>query len=103
MATSFPGAIQQFQQMQDITANDAALVTQYQTAMRNGNLPQALAALAAITDADKKIISADYLNTINDTLNALQAYFAERYSPAYIVSQNQPVGQEVGDFWFKTN
>lgn len=100
MATSFPGAIQQFTQMQDITASDARSVSQYQQAMQQGDIATALSALSSIVDYDKKIINADYLNTINDTLNALQLFFEERYNPAYIVSMTQPAAQAVGDYWF---
>lgn len=101
MATSFPNQIQNFPQMQDITAQDAILVQQYQNAMQVGNLSLARQILAQIPNNQNKIVTADYLNTINDTVIAVQKYFGARYSPAYVVSETQPVNQEKSDFWFQ--
>ena len=101
MATSFPNAIQNFPQMMDLLASDGALVQQYQTAMQAGNLTLAQQILAQIPDNQNKIITADYLNTINDTVVAVEKYFQARYSPAYVVSNTQPSAQENGDFWFQ--
>ena len=101
MATTFPNAIQTFPQMVDLLASDGALVQQYQTAMQAGNLTLAKQILAQIPNNQSKIITADYLNTINDTLVAVEKYFQTRYSPAYVVSNAQPSAQESGDFWFQ--
>ena len=101
MSTLFPGAIQTFPQMIDLTASDGALAQQYQTAMQAGNLALAKQILAQIPNNQNKIITADYLNTINDTVVAVEKYFQARYSPAYVVSNTQPSAQENGDFWFQ--
>lgn len=101
MATSFPNAIQNFPQMIDLIASDGALAQQYQTAMQVGNLTLAKQILAQIPNNQNKIITADYLNTINDTVVAVEQYFRGRYSPAYIVSESQPAYQEATDFWFE--
>ena len=101
MATSFPNAIQTFPQMTDLLASDGTLVQQYQAAMQAGNLTLAQQILAQIPDNQSKIITADYLNTINDTVVAVEQYFQARYSPAYVVSNTRPVNQETGDFWFE--
>ena len=101
MATSFPNAIQNFPQMTDLIASDGTLVQQYQTAMQAGNLTLAQQILAQIPNNQSKIITADYLNTINDTVVAVEKYFQARYSPAYVVSNTQPSAQESGDFWFQ--
>ena len=101
MSTLFPGAIQTFSQMIDLTASDGALAQQYQAAMQAGNLALAKQILAQIPNNQNKIITADYLNTINDTLVAVEKYFQVRYSPAYVVSNTQPSAQENGDFWFQ--
>lgn len=87
--------------MQDISASDGALIAQYQTAMQAGNLALAKQILAQIPNNQNKIITADYLNTINDTVVAVEQYFRGRYSPAYIVSESQPAYQETTDFWFE--
>ena len=101
MATSFPNAIQNFPQMTDLLASDGTLVQQYQAAMQAGNLTLAKQILDQIPNNQSKIITADYLNTINDTVVAVEKYFQARYSPAYVVSNTRPVNQETGDFWFE--
>ena len=101
MATSYPNSVQTFPQMIDLAASDGPLVQQYQTAMQAGNLTLAQQILAQIPNNQNKIITADYLNTINDTVVAVEKYFQARYSPAYIVSNTQPSAQESGDFWFQ--
>ena len=101
MSTSFPNAIQNFPQMIDLIASDGALVQQYQAAMQAGNVTLAKQILDQIPNNQSKIITADYLNTINDTVVAVEKYFQARYSPAYVVSNTQPSAQENGDFWFQ--
>ena len=101
MATSYPNSVQTFPQMIDLTASDGSLVQQYQIAMQAGNLTLAKQILARIPNNQNKIITADYLNTINDTVVAVEQYFQARYSSAYIVSESQPAYQEATDFWFE--
>ena len=101
MATSYPNSVQTFPQMIDLTASDGSLAQQYQLAMQAGNLTLAKQILDQIPNNQSKIITADYLNTINDTLVAVEKYFQVRYSPAYVVSNTQPSAQENGDFWFQ--
>ena len=101
MSSVFPNEIQTFPTMQDISVADASLVQQYQEAMESGNIATATAILGQISNADKKIIRADLLNTITDTSVALQQFYAEKFSNGYIVSTTQPAGQSSGDFWFR--
>ena len=101
MPSLFPSKIQTFPQMIDLAASDGALAQQYQIAMQAGNLALAKQILAQIPSNQSKIITADYLNTINDTVVAMEKYFQARYSPAYIVSESQPAYQEATDFWFE--
>ena len=101
MPSLFPSKIQTFPQMIDLAASDGTLAQQYQAAMQAGNLALAKQILAQIPNNQNKIITADYLNTINDTVVAVEQYFQARYSPAYIVSDTQPQSQEKNDFWFE--
>ena len=101
MPSLFPSEIQTFPQMIDLAASDGSLAQQYQIAMQIGNLALAKQILAQIPNNQSKIITADYLNTINDTVIAVEKYFQARYSPAYVVSGTQPSVQESGDFWFQ--
>lgn len=103
MPTSFPNSIQTFPTMKDMTANDAALVQRYQQLMEEGRINLARDTLAQITDYQDKLVTADLLNTMNDTIVALEGYYTTRFSPAYIVSATQPASQDTGDFWFKVN
>ena len=79
MATSYPNSVQTFPQMIDLSASDGALAQQYQAAMQAGNLALAKQILAQIPNNQNKIITADYLNTINDTVVAIETYFGSRY------------------------
>ena len=101
MATSFPNEIQRFPTMVDMSPSDGALVQQYQAAMEAGNLTLAKQILAQIPAGTSKVITADYLNTINDTVVAVEQYFDGRYTPAYVVSETQPTNQNPTDFWFQ--
>ena len=101
MPSLFPSEIQTFPQMIDLAASDGTLAQQYQIAMQAGNLALAKQILAQIPNNQSKIITAGYLNTINDTVVAVERYFQARYSPAYIVSDTQPQSQEKNDFWFE--
>lgn len=101
MATTFPSEIQTFPQMSEISASDGTLIQQYQIAMQAGNLSLARQILQQIPNNQQKIITADYLNTINDTVVAVEQYFQGRYSPAYVVSEQRPTGQVATDFWFQ--
>lgn len=99
MATQYPN--QTFPVMQDISPADAELLASYQNAMMSGDFAKASTILHQIVDYDKKIITAELLNTIMDTILAAQEDFQKRYSPAYIVSATQPEAQEEGDYWFE--
>lgn len=101
MATTFPNQIQTFPQMMNILAGEGNYVKQYQDAMESGDLATAQSILSQISNNQNKIITADYLNTINDTVVAVEQYFNERYSPAYIVSEATPTNQQNTDFWFQ--
>lgn len=102
MATKFPGQVDTFPTMLDITAIDAELVKQYQDAMEAGSYDVAQQVLSQIPNGQQKIISAGLMNDVLDSLTATEKYFADRYSPAYVVSDTQPQYQEPTDFWFHT-
>lgn len=102
MATNFPDAKDVFPTMKDVAAADAILLSQYQAAIQAGNIAKAKQLLTQITDGDKKVITAEYLNNIKDSMDALETYYLQRWSPAYVVSDTQPIDQAVGDFWFDT-
>lgn len=98
----FPEEIISFPVMMDIDpTTDAELINQYQTAIQNNDIIRANEILNQITNVDKKIITAQYLNLITSTVVALQNYYLQKYSPNIVVSATQPPLQENTDFWFE--
>lgn len=98
---AFPDTIVTFPTRNNITAQDGELISQFQDAIKAQDMVLANSILAQITDYSTKIITAAYLNSIASTCNALEKYYLERYSPAYVVSANQPALQQRTDFWFE--
>lgn len=101
MATTFPQQIQTFTEKYDITASDASALKLYQQAMESGNVALAAVYLGQIASYRNKIITADEMNTLLDTCEAVQTYVEQAYGQSYVVSSTQPVTQAVGDFWFQ--
>lgn len=94
--TVFPESVQTFPTMQNLTQADMLNVKAYQQAMEDGNFALAAQYLALIPNAANKIVNADYINTIVDTIEAL-----ENYTQGYVLSPTQPISQVAGDWWFK--
>lgn len=103
MSTVFPGSIQTFPTMEDITPTDAPLVAQYQTALQQGNFESAQAILAQIPNASNKMANADLLNSVMDTVVAVETLFysAGAAGSGYVVSEVQPSMQMVNELWFQ--
>lgn len=103
MSTVFPGSIQTFPTMEDITPTDAPLVAQYQTALQQGNFESAQAILAQIPNASNKMANADLLNSVMDTVVAVETLFysAGAAGSGYVVSETQPSVQLVNELWFQ--
>lgn len=103
MATVFPGSIQTFPTMVDISPTDAPLVAQYQTALQQGNFESAQTILSQIPDVSSKMASADLLNTVMDTVVAVETLFysAGAAGSGYVVSESQPATQMVNELWFQ--
>lgn len=97
----FPDEIVSFPTMENVSASDGSLIAQYQQAVENQDMVTAARVLAQIPNYDKKIITAQYLNSIATTVHALELYFLQDYSSSLIVSASQPLGQHVGDMWFQ--
>ena len=102
MGTSFPNAKDSFPTMKDVTAADAILLAQYQSAMQAGEIAKAKQILTQMTDGANKVITAEYLNNIKDSMDALETYYLQRWSPAYVVIDTQPIDQATGDCWLDT-
>lgn len=98
---AFPEEIITFEDRMNMDTSDYALVKQYQEALQNQDIETANEILIQIPNYQRKIISPDYLNSIAQTVMALELYFLEKYSPAIVVSSSQPVHQEETDMWFQ--
>lgn len=86
--TSFPDTEQAFVEMIDITSSDGALMTQYQTAMQNGDFATARTVLAQIPNANNKILDSVKMNTLFDTTVALERFYKTNVEP-YIEEKQQ--------------
>lgn len=100
--TNFPESIDTFVQMLDVVASDATSLKAYQDAMENGNIVQANNALSNMADAVKKILTADKINKIFDSVQALQRFLSTDIVP--YISQLQSNWQtEINKFAYKGN
>lgn len=86
---------------QNITAQDASLVAQYQTAMLAGDIQRANAILVTIPNYAQKIINADFLNSLIDDVRNLQTTIREAYNPSITVSTSAPTTPQVNDYWWE--
>lgn len=95
--TTFPDSQQTFVEMIDITSSDGAIMTQYQTAMQNGDFATARTALSQLPNSNNKIIDALKMNTLFDTTVALERFYKTNVEP-YIEEKQQEWEQLVALF-----
>ena len=86
---------------QNITAQDATLVAQYQMAMLAGDIQRANAILVTIPNYAQKIINADFLNGLIDDIGNLQKTIREAYNPSITVSPFAPTTPQINDYWWE--
>lgn len=98
---AFPQEIVTFPTMKDVTATDGSLITAYQQAIEANDLARAETILHTIPDYNKKVLSANLLNSLLQLGMDLETFYLDRYSPAYVVSASQPSTQGKYDFWFQ--
>ena len=95
--TTFPDAEQSFVEMIDVNSSDGALMTQYQTAMQNGDFATARTVLAQIPNYNNKILDSVKMNTLFDTTVALERFYKTNVEP-YIETKQQEWEQLVALF-----
>lgn len=95
--TTFPDTEQSFVEMIDMNSSDGALMTQYQTAMQNGDFATARTVLAQIPNANNKILDSVKMNTLFDTTVALERFYKTNVEP-YIETKQQEWEQLVALF-----
>ena len=95
--TTFPDTEQAFVEMIDMTSSDGALMTQYQTAMNNGDFVTARSVLAQIPNYNNKILDSVKMNTLFDTTVALERFYKTNIQD-YIEEKQQEWEQLVALF-----
>lgn len=79
--TTFPEAVDVFVQMLDVVASDATALAAYQTAMDAGNIIQANSALSTMVNSAQKLLTAEKINKIFDSIEALERFLATDIVP----------------------
>lgn len=98
--TTFPETMDTFVQMLDIVASDSTALKAYQTAMESGNVSQANAAIASMANGAQKILTADKINKIFDSIEALERFLASDIVP-YVNSLQTTWNTKIGNFTYK--
>ena len=95
--TTFPDSQQTFVEMIDMNSSDGALMTQYQTAMQNGDFATARTVLSQIPNYNNKLLDSVKMNTLFDTTVALERFYQTNVEP-YIEEKQQEWEQLVALF-----
>ena len=98
--TNFPESIDTFVEMLDIVASDATSLKAYQDAMASGNVTAANNALATMADGARKILTADKINKIFDSIEALERFLASDIVP-YISNLQSQWNTKINNFTYK--
>ena len=95
--TTFPDTQQTFVEMIDMNSSDGVLMTQYQTAMQNGDFATARTVLSQIPNYNNKLLDSVKMNTLFDTTVALERFYQTNVEP-YIEEKQQEWEQLVALF-----
>ena len=98
--TNFPEATDTFVQMLDVVMADSTALKAYQTAMEAGNLAEANSALASMTNGVRKILTAEKINKIFNSIEALERFLASDIVP-YVAQLQANWQAEVDKFIYK--
>ena len=79
--TNFPESVDTFVQMLNIVSSDYATLSEYQSAMEEGNVVKANTALSNMVDGVRKILTADKINKVFDSIEALQRFLSTDIVP----------------------
>ena len=75
--SQFPDAIDNFDNMQDITATLVDAMVSYQTAITNKDFTTAPTVIANYPDLLKVLINADRINSLQDAVKAIEQYYMD--------------------------
>lgn len=98
--TNFPEAVDTFVQMLDIVASDATNLAEYQSAMEAGNVVQANAALSNMANGAQKLLTADKINKIFNSIEALERFLGTDIVP-YVAQLQSNWQTEINKFIYK--
>lgn len=95
--TTFPESVDVFVQMLDVVASDASALAAYKSAMEAGNVMQANSALGTMVNATRKILTAEKINKMFDSIEALERFLATDIVP-YVTQLQSNWQAEVNKF-----
>lgn len=95
MPSTFPQKKDVIDTFIDVSASDTSLLKSFETYMINGDFINANKILSQISNADRKIITANRLNQIIDCLNAVEQFYGTDIKP--YISQKQVQWQSIID------
>lgn len=98
--TTFPESVDVFIQMLDVVASDAAALTAYQEAMNAGNIIRANTALGTMVNSAQKLLTAEKINKIFDSVEALERFLATDIVP-YVAQLQSDWQIEIDKFLYK--
>ena len=75
--SQFPDAVDNFDNMQDITATLVDAMVSYQTAITNKDFTAASAVISNYPDLLKVLINADRINSLQDAVKAIEQYYID--------------------------
>lgn len=100
--TNFPDSIDTFLTYLNITATDAPLIAQYQSAVESGDFTTAQTVLAQIPSYTQKLIKATDLNKIMQSILALERFYKSDIQ-SYVAQKQTEWEAIVGDFDYVGN
>lgn len=98
--TIFPEGVDNFPQWLDITAQDGPLIKQYMESVNNGNFALANQILSQIPSATQKIIKANDLNKLTQSMLAVERFYLSDVKD-YIVEKQSEWENIVNQFQYK--
>lgn len=97
--TNFPESVDTFVEMLDIVSSDAVVLKAYQDAMEAGNVIQASNALNNMANAVQKILTADKINKVFNSIEALERFLSTDIVP-YITQLQTNWQTEINKFGY---
>lgn len=89
LASNFPNQVDQIDQFEDMTSNDALNVKNFQTAIQSGDFATASNIFNQIPNANNKFIGAVRMNQIRDSVLAIEKFYGTDVRPYIELKQQE--------------